>query len=87
MEKLKKYFRKLARLCFRKWIKVYQHSHTLSSIDIVATEDSIRLQKEIKWKIARSFAEKMLEDGLIDFEEEICPQTGNRIIRTKIRII
>ncbi len=87
MKKIKAFFRNLARKFFQKWIKIYQNQYFISDLDILERKYEAERKEAIKWEIAKSFAEKMLEDNLIEFEEEFDPKTGGRIIRSKIRII
>ena len=82
---MKKILRNLARRFFKKWIRVYNHEY------FIALEMAVHMDKGImevvRHEIAVSFAKKMLEEGLIEFEEEEDIKSGGRIIRSKIRVI
>lgn len=84
---MKKLLRKLARRFFQDWIKVYQCSSFISAIEVVQLVRPDEVRHYIKSKIAREISAKILEDGLIDFEEEDDPKNMGKIIRAKIRVI
>lgn len=86
---MKKYIKKLIRNWtaefFRKQIKHYGIS-TFESIDsklymrLVTREDYER-------NMVHKLAEKMYEDGIVEFEQEDDFKTGGTYIRAKIRLI
>ena len=85
-KEIKKYIKRLVRWAFQSHILVYSHSQFISDIDLVQSKGEIIFY--IKREIANKLAEKLLEDGVIEFEEisSTYPYLG-RNIRSKINII
>ena len=86
-KKIEKYFRNLARRFFERWIKVYRHRYEISLLMLTEYRGNRDLEFAIKREIANRFAEKMLDENMIEFEEENNIKTGGITIRSKIRVI
>ena len=87
MKYIKFYFRELARQFFKKWIRLYGYSFSISREMFVMNKHKEDLVKLVKETMARKLADKIIEDGLIEITEENDIRTGNINYHTKIRLI
>ena len=84
---IERYVKRLVRWAFQDRILVYRHAQFISAIDLVQSE--YKVVAYVKREIANKLAEKMLEDGVIDMEQERnpMPDRDGDIIRSRIAIL
>lgn len=82
---MKKYFRELARKFFTQWIKTYWNEVVISDEELVFSEGKVEFYA--KDKIAKRFAEQLMKDGMIEFENNKDYSRMTTTIRGKIRVI
>lgn len=83
--KIKRYIRVLARKLFEHQIKIYWNEVIISDEELLYSKGKV--EHYAKEKIARRFAEQLMNDGMIDFESRKDYNKMYTVIRGKIRVI
>ena len=82
---IKKLLRNLARRFFKKYIRVYQIDSYVSDVEMLHPMSDVGAyhRKEMAFRIA----DKMVEEGMVEFITQDDPKRMGRNLRAKIRVI
>ena len=86
-KKIEKYIKRLVRWAFQDRILIYRHSQFIDELDLIQSKEKVI--NYVKREIANKLAEKMLEDGVIDMEQEKnpLPDRMGDMIRSRVHIL